>query len=360
MITDRVSPSGVAINRQNNLTRLQNELATLTAEMSSGRKSDPTRELGVGASLLYKLYGDVQQGEAIKNSTSLAGKRIEAMQTALTQVGDLMDQMSPEILKTDSLKGNGYTIIASNAREMLGSMIDLLNTSWDGQNIFGGTDSSQPPLANSSTLLDWAQTQLDDAVTAAGDALDETEAAALITTFDTMFANETRDTSNSFYGLVYQSTSRTSMGSSADPESDTDTLIRIGAGETLSYNVRADNQTFKDAFKSLAILSTLDASSSELSEDAKTALIDEAGELMRGARSQLTVLAGVLGGKQERLEKVATIQDKAVTAATAQINDLEGADYYTISDKVSTLQIQLNATYAITAKLAELSLVNYL
>lgn len=362
MMTDRVSPSGVALGRQRDIARLQSELAVLTAEMSSGRKADPARALGVGASLLYKLYGDVQQGEAIRNSTSLAGQRLKAAQEALTSVGGLMDQMSPEILKTDALKGNGYTIIASNAREVLGSMTDLLNTHWDGQNLFGGTDSSQPPLAPSAGLLAWAQGRLGAAVTAAGGALDAAQATALIGQFDTMFANVQRDAAGatSFYGLVYRSTSRTDMAGSSDPESDAPSLIRIGAGETLSWNVRADNAAFKDAFKSLALLSLLGAPASQLSEEARTTLLDEAGRLMGSGRAKLTVLAGVLGGKQDRLEKVGEIQERAVAAATAQINDLEGADYYTVSDRINTLRIQLEATYSITARLSELSLVNYL
>ena len=50
----------------------------------------------------------------------------------------------------------------------------------------------------------------------------------------------------------------------------------------------------------------------------------------------------------------------AENTATAQINDLEAADYYTLSDQISTMQIQLQATYSITAQLSKLSLVNYL
>lgn len=356
---DRIAPAGVAIGRQAQLRSMQADLARLTAEMSSGRKADPARELGVGASLLYKLYDDIQQGESIKNATSLAGKRLEATQSALGSIGDLMDQMSPEILKTDVLKGNGYTIIASNAREMLASMTDLLNTHWDGQNLFGGTDSARPPIAAASNLVDWAKSKKDLAVASAP--MDAAGANSLISTFDSMFANVQRAADgSSFYGLVYQSTSRTDMGGSTDPESDAPSQVRIGAGETLSYNVRADNPAFRDAFKALSLLSVLDAPSTEMSADAKTALLDEAGQLMRGARSQLTVVAGVLGSKEQRLSNVADIQDRAISATTAQINDLEGADYYTVSDRINTLRIQLQATYSITAQLADLSFVKYL
>jgi len=355
---DRISPMGVSIGRQAQLRSLQGDLARLTAEMASGRKSDPARALGLGASLLYKLHDDIQAGEAIQNATSLAGKRLDVMQAALTSVGGLMDQMSPEILKIDALKGNGFQIIAQNAREVLGSMTDLLNTGWDGHSLFGGTDSAAPPLKDSAGLLAWAGEALQAA--SAGAALDAEAAIGLADSFAGLFANEDRDDANSFYSLVYQSKSRTTGTGGAADESDAPSQVRIGAGETLRYNVRADNDAFKQAFEALALLSTLDAPEARMSEEAKTALLDRAGTLMRGARADLTVLAGTLGGKQKRLEDVAEIQARAISAAAAQINDLEAADYYTISDRINTLQIQLQATYSITAKLSELSFVNYM
>jgi flagellin-like hook-associated protein FlgL len=373
---------GVSIGRQSDLTRMQADLARLTSEMSSGKKSDPARSLGVGASLLYKLHADIQQGESISNATALAGKRLTATQDALDSVGKLMDQMSPEILKVDALKGNGYAIIASNAREVMGSMMDLLNTSWDGQNLFGGTDSASSPLEGADALLSWTQNKISVAVPVgsaplgAGAVEDAAGApAGLLKMLNDMFSNTARDskgadlTSESFYGVVYRSTSRTELpaggvvdenGAPVAEETGNASLVRIGAGETLSYNVRADNPAFRDAFQSLAILSMLDTPDAQISAEAKQVMLDRAGALMRGAREQLTVSAGILGSKQERLARVAEIQERTVTAATAQINDLESVDYYTISDRISTLQIQLQATYSITAQLSKLSLVNYL
>lgn len=348
---ERISPMGVALGRQADLRQLQGNVARLTGEMSSGRKTDPAKELGVGASLLYKLYDDIQSGEAIQNSTTLAGKRLEAAQTALSSVGGLMDEMSAEALKIDVLKDNGFGIIAANAREVLGSLTDLMNSHWDGQNLFGGTDSARPPLKDSSGALARMQALLATAETAsATGVLDAAEATALTGQIQTVFNDSPADPE--FYGLAYQSNSRTADG--------TPSMIRIGAGETLSYDVRADNQAFKDAYESLSLLSLLDAPATTLSEAARTTILDRAGELMRGARQQLTVVQGLLGIKQARLDSVAEIQDRAVKAATAQINILEGADYYTVSDQLSMLEIQLKATYSITAQFADLSFVNYL
>lgn len=346
---DRVSPAGMSIGRQADLRLLQNEMARLTAEMSSGKKADPAREMGVGAALLYKLHGEVQQGESLKSVASQAGLRLSTMQTALGNIGTVLGQIGTQILQTEALDGESHKTIAAGARAALSSLGSLLNTSFNKQNVFAGTDSATPPVADTQGLLDRVQALLGAAV-GGGGGLDAAEADALLAEIDTVFNDSPADPE--FYGLVYTSASRTGDGNP--------TQIRIGAGETLSYDLRADNQAFKDAFQSLAILSVLDAPESQLSEEAKSALLDKAGLLMRGAQSQLTSLSGVLGIKEARLESVAEIQNRAVTAATAQINDLEGVDYYTVADRVSALQVQLQATYSITAQLNKLSLVNYL
>lgn len=344
---DRVSPAGVAIGRQSNLQLLQAQLARSTGEIASGRKSDPTRELGVGASLLYRLHDDVQQGGALKNSASLAGERMKTMQTAMTSVAKVMTDMSAQILQADALKQQSFTTLGNDTPDVMASIADLLNTDFQGQKVFGGTDSAKLPIKNIANLPAQVKTMLDAAVAAnGGAALNATQAATLMTDIGAMFGGPT----SAFYTTYYGSGSKTG---DSDPN-----LVRIGEGQTLSYDVRGDNAAFKDAFQALALTSLLN--SGKLESDAKVALTDRAGQLMRGAQSSLTTLSGSLGSKEARLERVAEIQSRTVDAATAQINDLEGADYYLLSDQVESMKIQLNATYAITAQLSKLSLVNYL
>jgi flagellin-like hook-associated protein FlgL len=343
---DRVSPAGIAIGRQASLQSLQAQLARATAEMSSGRKEDAVLQMGVGASLLYRLHDDVQQGGAIKNSTSLAGERMKTMQTALTSIGSIFEDVSAQILQADALKQDSYTTLAADTPDLLASISDLLKTDFQGQKVFGGTDSGKRPISIGG-LAAQVQAMLDDAVATTG-ALGAADVDALLADIDTIFGGPGSD----FYALYYGSASTTGDGAA--------NKVRIGEGETLSYDVRADHTAFKDAFKALAITSLLGNNKGKLQDDAKVVLADRAGELMRGAQRGLTTLAGTLGTKQARLERVAEIQSRAVDAATAQINTLEGADYYTLSDRISTIQIQLQATYSITAQLSKLSLVNYL
>ena len=352
---NRITSLGVALGRQLTLQNLQGELATLTSEMSSGKKADPSKELGVGVSVLYKLYTDVQQGDAIRSVGTMAGQRLETMQTALSSTGKLLGSMATVGLQAVNISASGsQAIVATQARDTMASLVTLLNTQVDGEAVFAGTDSGKAPMLPSSVGLAGSRAVLD--ASNAGLPLDETDVPALLTGMNDLF-NVTvgAPPALSYENLFYASRSKTG---------DVPSQIRIGAGETLNYDVRGDNPGFKDAFQALSLMSLLDAKNAAgvdmLDEDAKALVLEKANSLLGKAQSLLTTVAGELGVKQQRLESVSDIQDKAVSAATAQINTLEGVDYYTASDRISSLEIQLKATYSITAKLSDLSLVNYL
>jgi flagellar hook-associated protein 3 FlgL len=271
------------------------------------------------------------------------------MQTAMSAIGDILKDTSTQILQADALKQQSYINLGADTPDILASITDLLNTEFQGQKVFGGTDSASRTLSNISNLPAQAKGILTTVLGAgSGGPVDATNVQDVLDQIDAIFDGPTAP----FYGLYYTANSKTGDG---QPN-----LVRIGEGETLSYDVRGDHAAFKGAIHALALTSLLGSSNSALTEEAKTIISTRAGELMRDAQSSLTTLAGTLGTKEARLEHVSTIQERTISAATSQINDLESADYYTLSDQVSMLQIQLNATYSITAQLQKLSLVSFL
>ncbi|MBK1659947.1 flagellin N-terminal helical domain-containing protein [Paracraurococcus ruber] len=462
-MTDRIAPAGVAIGRQASLQSLQARLAQASAELSSGRKTDPTGGLGLGASLLYKLHDQIAQGDALDQSLTLSGRRMETMQTSLGAVSDSVQTLSTNALKVDALKGTGYNVLAAQARDTMASMVDRLNVQFDGQHLFAGTDSAEPPLTGPDAPngpLGAVRAMLNSAVATSGGALDAAGANALATRVADLYAGQVkwayaqpattgqvpaggavtfsfavdgtpatatftnmtgaaldmgnaadvqtlmaglRDAINATPGLgnpiasldssnrlvvdATVATHRVTLDGSAlqavgasvgqwTPGTATNELpvyasrsrtgdgkpnqVAIGAGETLSYDVRGDNPAIQRSMMGAALLSLLDASDAQLGATAKSALLDTAGSWLRGAHAGLTDVAGVLGAKQERLQAVTDIQSKATSAAAAQINTLEAADYPATADQINQLQLQLQATYSITAKLSELSFVNYM
>lgn len=348
---DRVTSAGMVLGRQFGLQNMQGELAVLTGEVASGKKADPARALGVGASVLYKLYDDVQQGGAVQNATIVAGKRLETMQVAMASIGSLLGGVAAAGLQS-ATEGSPLagSLLANQARDAMATMATLLNTQMGGQSVFGGSDSAAPAM-RPSAAPGGPLAAIRGLVTGP---VDRAGVDQLLGAVDAVFTGTSATAT--YQGTFYASASRTE-----DPAS----RIRIGAGETLDYNLRGDHPGFKDGMQALSLLSLLDArdpvSGAELLDgDARAAVRGKANSLLAAAQDKLTGAAGLLGVKQERLQTVSDIQGKAIAAATAQISSMEGADYYAASERINALKLQLQATYSLTATLSGLSLTNYL
>ena len=252
---------------------------------------------------------------------------------------------------TDGSAGS-TALLASQARQTMSTVTSLMNTQLGGQHLFGGADSGGAPMAPS----DAPGGPLATMRAMVSGPVDASNVDQLLANVDAVFNGGGSSGSASYNGLFYQSAS-----TSSDPA----TQVHIGAGQTLSYNLRGDSQGFKDSMQAMSLLSLLDAKDPAtgqdmLNADAKTALRAKASGLLGSAQDKLTAAAGMLGVTQQRLQSVADIQDRAVTAATTQINTLESVDYYTATAQLNSLKTQLQASYSLTSSLSGLSLVNYL
>ncbi len=138
------------------------------------------------------------------------------------------------------------------------------------------------------------------------------------------------------------------------------TKVMISETTTTSYDVKANQPGFRDMMQALTMLGLLDQPSTQLDDTAKTALLTQARGLISKAQTEIATTAGILGTTQQRLDQASTIQQSAANATSKQILDLEQVDPYTAAQQLSALQTQLQATYAITASISKLGLVNYI
>ena len=76
---NRVTQLGATMGRKVGMQTMQSDIATLTNEISSGKKANLAQSMGVGVAVLYKLYDDVQQGGAMKSAVTFAGQQLGTM-----------------------------------------------------------------------------------------------------------------------------------------------------------------------------------------------------------------------------------------------------------------------------------------
>lgn len=344
----RVTGFGGSLGRQQDIRTQQAQLATATGEVSSGKKSNLGQQLGVGVSVLYRLYADVQQGNALQSAATVNTQQLSAMQAAMGSIDGVLGKAQSAMLQYAPGNPEIETgLLAVQAREAMSGMASLMNTQLGGRSLFGGDDSGVLPMRET----DAPGGALETVRGLVAGPVDATNVDALIGQVGGLFAPG----SGQYEALFYRSGSGTA---------DAPTEVRLGPGQSVSYNLRGDNQGFRDAMQGFSLLSLIDAKDAAgrklLDADAVEAVRSRASQLIGGAQEQLTVETGRLGLVQSRLQAASEAQSQAVTAATVQIGALENVDYYAASAKIEALKIQLQATYSLTSSLQDLSLVNYL
>ncbi len=334
---------------------MQSRLNQLTNEVSTGQKTNPAGSMGNGASLLYQLQAQSDRQDALQTSITTAAQRLDTVQTALTSLAGITATVTNTVQSWTSAMNQGMSVVASQARSTMNTSINLLNTSFAGGAVFGGTAGDTAPMRAadaSGGLLDVAAGALDAAVQAKGAPLTKSDIDALINGTDGLastFTDANSDAAANYAGAAY-------VGSTDGKP----TSVILGASQTVQYDASASQPAFRQLMQGLSMLSLLDAPSTQLDDGAKKELLTQAGAVMMKAENALTVMQGALGAIQARLGDAADAQRSAAAATQTQILSYVESDSYGNSTKISMLQTQLQATYQLTSQISQLSLVRYM
>ena len=76
--------------------------------------------------------------------------------------------------------------------------------------------------------------------------------------------------------------------------------------------------------------------------------------------NELAAMSGRVGVAEERMATLRTQHNATTTALTRAYNALAGRDQYEAAAELTQLEAQLETTYLTTARLANLSLANFL
>jgi flagellar hook-associated protein 3 FlgL len=352
---DRISSFAAPAQRQFLLEAMQTQLNQLTNEVSSGTKTNPAGAMGANAGLLYRLHMDADQHTALQTAATSAGNQLDAIQGALTSMDSVVQAVATATVNVASATGGGETAIATQAQSAMSQVLGLLNTQYNGKALFAGdatgglpmqaADAPNGPLAAGAGVLSAA-------VAAKGGPLSQSDISGLLTGpngLASVFDDTNANPSARFSGAFYTAT-----------DDGKPSKVPISGGQTVQYDIKGNQPAFRDLLKGLSMLSMLNAPSSQLDDSAKTELLKQAGTVINQAQTELTAKQGELGVTQARLQNVVDMQTAAGKATTTQILGYEQADTYGDAEKLTSLQTQMQASYAITAQISQLSLVHYL
>jgi flagellar hook-associated protein 3 FlgL len=331
------------------IMRNQARLADAQIEVSTGRYADIGKALGIDASRNLELRNARDDLSALQSTNGVVSTRLNQTQTALAAIKDLADGFMQTALAS-SQSGGDRSLLVADAKSRLGALVDILSTTSNGVFIFGGTNASNPPVPDYLAQPPSAgRTAVTGAFTTEFGVAPGNPLAKSIT------AGQMKTYLDGTFAALFQDAAWSGTFSSANSNVMSD---RISAGEVIDTSVSANAGGFRKLV--LVLTAAVDSGTENLNADAFSELSKTLVQASGEASSSITGMQSKLGISQERLAKASDRIVVQQNILEQRIGQAESVDTAKAATSLSTITAQLEASYAVTARLQKLSLLNYL
>lgn len=331
------------------LLKLQTRLIKAQEELASGRKWDIGKENGARESESISLRQDLSRHATLIDTNSVATVRLSVQQNTITNLSQSAQSfVSTLIAARNTNEGPG--LVQKEAQANLVSLIDGLNTSTGGVQIFSGINTDTPPITDyystptsasrtavaNAFLADFGTTQSDPAnISIAG--------GAMQTFLDTTFAT------------LFDAAAWTTNWSVA---SDVNMNSRISPFEVIETSTNANEDGFRKLARAYTMIADLGVTN--LNRDTFGVVVDEAIRLASEAVQDFSGLQANLGTAEARIARANERLSTQNNILTNHIGGLENVDPFDASVRVTTLLTQIETAYSLTARVQRLTILNYL
>ncbi|UCI09212.1 flagellar hook-associated family protein [Mesorhizobium sp. B1-1-8] len=328
--------------------RMQADLVNATKESQSGKVADVGLALGGRTTQAVTFQRDLDRLNGIVDSNALVAARLTSTQDSLGQLSDVAQSFLSAL--TSAVSGDSSASITQTAgATSLQQMTGILNTSVNGEYLFAGTNTDVKPIDDFSASGSPAKAAFDTAFTSYFGFTQSDPAAANITAAQ-MDDFITTTVEPQFLGAGWQ----------ANWSNATDDQItsRIALSETAQTSVSANEQGIRKLAMAAAMVSTL--FTGNISQQAQTTVVSRAQKLVGEAIGGIVQVQSEAGLAQKRVSDASDRMKTQVDLFEKHIIDLEGVDPAEAATRVADLTQHIETSFALTARLQQLSLLNYL
>ena len=316
------------------ISDLRARLDVAGEEVASGLRSDPFRASGGDPARLFAIERGQAEAERRAEAVVVAQGRIATTQEALGGLQGRADELGLELSAT---LGRGDLVAArlhaQGAEGALQDAVSTLNKSYAGRSLFAGAETRAAALAPAEDILA-------DVVALVSAAPDVATALADI---DAYFGP-----GGGFETLRY-------IGAAEDGPQ-----VSLDGGAVLPAGPTADDAALRKLLKGLATAAAAAAPAYAGPIDGAPELLDAAASDAIQAREDVVVLRSEVGLSEQRLEEAAARLSARRFALDRAWNDAFVRDPYEAAREFTALESQLQSTFAVTARLASLSLSTFL
>lgn len=326
----------------------QEQVARKQIEVASGKVVDLGLALGSRSSEVMAYRHALDVTTAQQGVNAIVGARLESSQAALSEMGKIATGFLDGVLAArGSFVASGQ--LAGHAQSSFAALAERLNSSIAGEYVFGGLNGCEPPIP--------------DYFAAGG-----TARAAVLLAFQTRFGISPGDpgTANIAPADMSQFIENEFAGEFTDPAwglnwskaSEETPSAMIGLAERQDIGASANEAPFRQLMQAMVMV--LDLGGMDLSDATRAVIHDKATTLAGTAVNGLASVSSKLGLVQERVGQSNERLSLQIDLVTRQVGSLEDVDTFKTATELNRLMLQLEATYATTARIQSLNLLDYL
>ncbi|MCX8996125.1 flagellar hook-associated family protein [Rhizobiaceae bacterium BDR2-2] len=342
MKTSTISSLSVSNAIQLVVSHAQKEAVKLENESVTGTYYDVGLELGVKTSQSLNFNRESARLQSIVDSNALAAQRMETSQLAMGQMAASAQSILDTFVGvTGASDGTSSTVAANTALAELENFAGVALTSVNGEFVFSGINTDAQTLPTGF---------IDDIKQDFSDALDTYLAANGLGSVSDMTGDDV-DAFIADYTAAFDWSSWTNA-------SDTVMSSRISMTETVKTSASLNGDGFKNLVLSAIIGSQL--TRENMQSDALAQVKYNVVEISGAAVSGINAAQSQLGLSQSRIENANETLATQKTIIDTQLSNLVSVDQYEANVRLTALMTQLETSYTITAKIQQLSLVNFL
>lgn len=309
------------------------EISRLSQEVTTGLASDTARHLAGNMDGISALDASLARLGAYRTATTELSLYAGAMQAGLGVVSGLAETAAGALLPAEgSVSAAQVNSAALAARQGLDTMITTLNSRLGDRNLFAGRDTAGAALIGSEALLSAL-----DAVVAG-----QTTASGVQTAVADWFTDPAGFAATAYLG------------------GEALAAIPIAEGESAAPDVTAADPALRDILQGLALGALLDRGLFAGQPEARRDLAGRAGQDLTVAQTGLTYLSARLGATEARIDEARTRNGAEATALGIARNELLGIDAYDSATALRSAETQLDLLFTLTARIARLSLSEYI
>ena len=337
---------------------VRQKLDQLTTQASTGLIGQTYAALGAGAAVSLTLRPQIAALQTWQANIAAATGTMGVTQTAMTQLQAIASSFNAQLNNLNGLNPSEVDTIAASARDALGQVATLLDTTDGNTYVFGGADTANPPVPNPDAILSSGfYSQINAAVGGLGGAGAAATAAATLavagsnapgTSPFSAYMSQPAATLQAQGPVVQTGIGRTQpIGLLASANT---AIASTGGSTTGSYT--------RDLMRALATIGSL--SSAQVGDAGFQGLVQDTRTSLGGVITAMAQDAGVLGNRQTALSTASTQMSSTVTALTAQVSPAENVDMAQTLSDLSLVQTQLQSSYQLISGQSGLSLVKFL